>query len=243
MRKHSTSEKHVFYVEPSGISGTQVALPEGEAHHASRVLRLEPGDVVRVVDGEGHLYRVRLDAISRKGAVGMVVETLESPRAPEVRVTLAVGLLKHAGRYETMLEKVTELGVSRIVPLVTERCERGDVKEARSHGVLVAAMKQSGSARLPLLETSTPLDRFLGETIEGTRIVCHETGEDRTPMVDLLRVARSTAVTILVGPEGGFSDGELAHIRSVGYTPASLGPTRLRTETAAITAAALVLLS
>lgn len=243
MRKHASSEKHVFYVEPSGISGTQVALPEGEAHHASRVLRLEPGDVVRVVDGEGHLYRVRLDAIGRKGAVGMVVETLQPPEAPEVRVTLAVGLLKHAGRYETMLEKVTELGVSRIVPLVTERCERGDVKEARSHGVLVAAMKQSGSARLPRLEASTPLDAFLGEPGGGIRIVCHESGEGRTPLGELLRMARPDGVTILVGPEGGFADGELARIRSAGYAPASLGGTRLRTETAAIAAATLALLS
>lgn len=241
MKKQHSTEKHVFYVDRSRIAGDQVAFPDAEAQHLSRVLRLAPGEIVRVVDGDSGLYRVRLDAVTRNGALGKIVETLPPPDDPLVRCTVAVGLLKHAGRYETMLEKVTELGAVRIVPLLSERCERSEVKESRSHGILVAAMKQCGAARLPRLEASTRLDRFLAEPVVGLRLVCHESGPDRRPLPDVLRESLSGDVTVLVGPEGGFSDPEIARTRAAGYIPVSLGARRLRTETAAIAAVSIIL--
>ncbi len=241
MKKQSTPEKHVFHVDGSRIAGDQVAFPDAEAQHLSRVLRLVPGDIVRVVDGDGGLYRVRLDAVTRNGALGKIMEALPSPAEPLVRCTVAVGLLKHAGRYETMLEKVTELGAVRIVPLLSERCERSEVKESRSHGILVAAMKQCGAARLPRLDASTRLDRFLDEPVVGLRLVCHESGSDRRPLADVLREYGSGDVTVLVGPEGGFTEAELSRTRAAGYVPVSLGARRLRTETAAIAAVSIIL--
>ena len=156
-------------------------------------------------------------------------------------VTLGVGLLKNAGRFETMLEKATELGVRRIVPLVTGRTESDRLRMDRSRGILVSAMKQSGRARLPELDAPTPLADLLSAADQDLKVVCHEavrTTEGLSRLVD----PGATSACILVGPEGGFTDDEADAARVAGFRPVSLGPTRLRTETAALAAATLVLL-
>lgn len=258
MPRPASAEKHTFYVPTDGFAGSNVVFPQDEAQHATRVLRLGAGDVVHVVDGVGGRFRVRLDVVERKGVIGSVIESVGTEAANRTRVTLGFGLLKHAARYETILEKATELGVARLVPLKTDRTERVDIKEARSRAILVAAMKQSGGSSIPRLDGVTRLEEFLREAGGDVRFVCHESAPTGSGLARRLQEAFGPAtphaaptadgasdreVTVLVGPEGGFTPSEIEAAQAAGFIPVSLGPKRLRTETAAVVAAALALLA
>lgn len=225
-----------FYLPPGCIHGDRIALPEGEARHALRALRLSAGAELIAVDGQGGWYRIVLDHVGRSDAAGHVVERRREVGEPPYRLSMAVGMIKHRGRFETFLEKAVELGVSEIIPLLTERTEKERLRKKRSENILIAAMKQCGRSRLPVLADPTPLEEVLRRNV-GQGLCCHEGSS-----ASLLRVLRASAlqedVAILVGPEGGFTDEEVAAARSVGYAVVSLGNRRLRAETAAITAAA-----
>jgi 16S rRNA (uracil1498-N3)-methyltransferase len=237
------TEKHTFFVPPSGFSGDRVAFPEAEARHAARVLRIAPGNDVHVVDGEGGRYRVRIDSVGRHAVSGTVTGRQEGEPPIRPELTLAVGLLKNSGRFETVLEKAAELGVARIIPLVAGRTETGRLRADRASGILVAAMKQCGRARLVALDPPMPLADVLAAARQDLRVICHEGARPADRLAAILAdgpPARSACV--LVGSEGGFTDQEIDAARSAGFRTASLGPTRLRTETAALAASALVLL-
>ena len=231
-----------FYAPVSHIQDGRVVLPDDEARHAVRVLRHGPGDEIVVVDGAGGRYRVRLTDVDRRSAAGEIVEEQREVGEPPYRLTVGLGGLKNAGRFETFAEKAVELGVSRIVPLVTERTERMSLKPVRLDNLLVAAMKQSGRSRLPALAEPLSLADAL-QSRDALRILCHESADPAALLPRILTATPADAVTILVGPEGGFSEAEVAGAEAAGWAVASLGPRRLRAETAAIVAASAVLLS
>lgn len=228
-----------FFAPPDAFDGDHLTLPPDEARHASRVLRHGAGDEIEVVDGAGGWYRVRLDDVGRDAASGTVLERLREVGEPAQGLTIALGVLKQPARFETFVEKAVELGVTEIVPLLTERSERSRVKRSRLEGILVAAVKQSGRSRLPLLHDAMPFVEAL-DLAADARIVCHEaTGQDAAL---LRRLPVRGSVAVLVGPEGGFSPSEVAAAEAAGFAAASLGPLRLRAETAALAAAAAVTL-
>jgi 16S rRNA (uracil1498-N3)-methyltransferase len=232
-----------FYVPPSDINDGRVVLPDDEARHAVRVLRHGPGDEVLVVDGAGGRYRVRLTETDKRRAAGEVVAVEREVGEPAYRLRIGLGGLKNASRFETFAEKAVELGVSEIVPLVTERTERMSLKAQRMENILVAAMKQSGRSRIPALTAPQPLADVLADERASLRVLCHESADPDAMLTRLLTTASATGdVTVLVGPEGGFSETEVAEAREAGWTVASLGPRRLRAETAAMVAAAAVML-
>lgn len=228
-----------FYVPPSHIDNGRVVLPDDEARHAVRVLRHGPGDELVVVDGAGGWYRVRLTETDKRSAVGEVVAVERDVGEPTYRLRIGLGTLKNASRFETFAEKAVELGVSEIVPLVTDRTERMSLKAQRMENILVAAMKQSGRSRLPVLTDPQPLEEALAAPAD-VRILCHESADPDALLPRVLRPADT--LSVLVGPEGGFSESEVEQAEAMGWTVASLGPRRLRAETAAMTAAAAVML-
>ncbi|MEX0822189.1 MAG: RsmE family RNA methyltransferase [Rhodothermales bacterium] len=229
-----------FYVPREYIHGDRVALPEEEARHAVRALRLSVGDELVAVDGEGGWYRIVLDHAGREGAGGHIVERLSDVGEPSCRLTMAMGMIKHRGRFETFLEKAVELGVSEIVPLITDRTEKEGLKERRAEKILVAGLKQCGRSRLPVLQEPMKLAAFLRRSVDRG-FCCHEAaGSDETFVRALRDVDPGSSVSVLVGPEGGFTDDEIAAARQTSYAIVSLGARRLRTETAAIAAAAVV---
>lgn len=231
-----------FYASPSQFRNGRVVLPDDEARHAARVLRHGPGDEIVVVDGAGGRYRVRLTETGKRSAAGEVVAVEREVGEPGYRLRVGLGTLKNASRFETFAEKAVELGVSEIVPLVTERTERMSLKAQRMENILVAAMKQSGRSRLPTLTDPQPLADVLAGSAD-VRILCHESADPEALLPRVLsRDGQASAITVLVGPEGGFSEAEVAAAEDAGWTVASLGPRRLRAETAAITAAAAVML-
>lgn len=231
-----------FFAPPHQIRDGRVVLPEAEARHAVRTLRHGVGDEIVVVDGSGGRYRVRLTEADKRGAAGEILREEREVGEPEYRLTLGLGLLKSASRFETFAEKAVELGVGTIFPLETERTERMRVKAGRLENILVAAMKQSGRSRLPALEEPQAFANAL-EVDAPLRILCHETADVSASLPRILDAAPTReALTILVGPEGGFSEAEVTKARAAGWSVASLGPRRLRAETAAIAAASAVML-
>ena len=221
-----------------------MVLPDDEAAHAVRVLRKRPGDEIVVVDGEGGWYRVRLDHAERNTAAGMILETRREVGEPAYELSIGLALLKHRGRYETFLEKAVELGVREVIPLQTHRTEVARFNRQRAGKVVVAAMKQSGRSRLARMTEPQPLAHILQNTDVDLAFIAHEqTAPAHSLSQALARQPSARRIRILIGPEGGFTEDEMAEAQQAGYRPVSLGPRRLRAETAALVAASTVMMT
>jgi len=225
-----------------------VTLPYAEVRHASRVLRKGPGDEIVGVDGLGGWYRIVLDQLGKHTASGHIIERREEVGEPPYELTLAVAVLKSRTRFETLLEKAVELGASIVAPILTARTERESIREERSEGILTAAMKQCGRSRLPDLRQPVSLEEFLqiesSSTAPGISMICHERAGSDSTFNDALRDWDGECrITTLVGPEGGFTDQEIMDAVHAGFSPVWMGERRLRTETAAISVLAAVMLA
>lgn len=230
-----------FYAPPSSIRGGRVVLQEEEARHAVRVLRKRAGDEIVVVDGAGGWHRVRLDRVGTDRALGTILETRREVGESSYRLTIGLGLLKNRNRFETFVEKAVECGVSEIIPLQTKRTERQGLKIQRTKNILRAAMKQCGRSFIPSLAEPTPLAVVLEAGRHDAAFIAHEqVQEGRSIGGVLMETPRTERVLVLVGPEGGFTDEEVVLATEAGCTPVSLGPRRLRAETAGIAAALAV---
>jgi len=225
-----------FYAPPSAFRGNRVVLPDDETHHARAVLRAEAGDTMTVVDGEGGWHRVRITHCGADQLVGTVTETRRNVGEPAVDVTVGLGLLKKRARFETFAEKAVELGARRLVPLRTARTEPDTLRTDRVRSVMIAALKQCRRSRLPTLASPRSLNDVLDATTAGHRLICHS-GTNAPSLTATVRGGQAVeSVLVLVGPEGGFSDDEVAAAQSAGGAVVSLGARRLRAETAGIVA-------
>lgn len=211
-------------------------LPDDEARHCLRVLRTQIGDCVQVVDGLGHRYTCRVASTDpRKASVEIVDVTDVAPfwAAP---LTVAVAPTKNIDRIEWLVEKLTEMGVDRIVPLLCRHSERKNVNTERLERIAVSAMKQSLKAVKPVIEPLTPIAEFISGCDAEQKFMgyCADDVERRL-LARELKGGKSTA--IMIGPEGDFSPEEVRMAFDHGFMPISLGEARLRTETAALAAA------
>lgn len=264
----------IFYANQ--ISGNEVFLDTEESSHCVRVLRHRTGDEITVVDGQGTMMRCILTDDSPKGAAAQILERFPDWGGHPYSLTMAVCPTKNNDRFEWFVEKATEVGVDRIVPVIGERSERRVFKPERSRKIALSAMKQSLKAALPLIDEPCPVKDFiLSPTVEGDshcprpftrigsrsdrereglvasteakeiRVICYcfEGETERRSIEDVLReVPEGTDITIMIGPEGDFSQEEARLAVENGFIPVHLGPSRLRTETAAVTAATAVYL-
>lgn len=233
-----------FFVPPSSISnGSHVLLPQDEARHAVRVLRKKRGDEICVVTGEGMWHRVRLEEVTIERVTGHIVETRANVGEPSYHLSIGLALLKNRSRFETFLEKAVELGVSEIIPLETARTETALFRQARARHIMISAMKQCGRSRLPRLRAPEQLVQLLKAPTRNTSFLAHEQADPAETLAAALRGCASDArLCILVGPEGGFTDDEVRAAENGSYRVVSLGPRRLRAETAALSAAATVMM-
>lgn len=213
----------------------QSVLPPEESAHAIRVLRHRVGDEIELVDGKGYLYRGRLVTDDPKGATVELIEAVELPKVWKANITIAVAPTKHSDRMEWLIEKLTEIGVDRIVMLRCERSERKEIKVPRLAKIALSAMKQSLKAILPEIPETMTLKEFLAKNAAGQKFIgyCDAETERR-----LLATAYEPGedVTILIGPEGDFSPAEVDAAVKAGFIPVTMGDNRLRTETAALVA-------
>jgi 16S rRNA (uracil1498-N3)-methyltransferase len=229
---------HHFFVEPGDVDGGIVTLRDTEAHHAARVLRVKPGDRISVADGTGAVY----DAVVRHAGAEVTAEVRCTRRAGTARpaIVLVQGIAK-GDKVDTVVQKAVEVGVRRIVPVICERTivrwdEQKREKAARRwREVARAAAKQCRSA------WTTPVDDVRAglDGIEAPAVALDPSASLR--LRDALPADPPESLTLVVGPEGGLTAGELALVSSAGAVPATLGPRVLRTETAGPVAAALIL--
>ena len=224
------------------VPGEPCTLRGEPANHVARVLRLNVGDAITVFDGEGAEYIARIAAVSR-GEVHIVLgERRANERESPLRLTLAQGISR-GERMDWVVQKAVELGVTRIVPVLTERSVvRLDAAQAHSKqrhwsAIAVSACEQSGRAQLPQIAAAVPLAVWLaGLPPGGLRVLPSPDGA--AGLASLPPLIRE--VLVLIGPEGGLSDSEAAAAIGSGFRPVRLGPRVLRTETAAVVALALL---
>ena len=230
-------------------------LPDALAHQARDVLRLGVGGTLTLLDGRGGEYVAEIVALERRRVAVRLGERVSVAGAtePPVRLVLCQGMLK-AAKYETVVQKGTELGVAAFVPLLTERAvaateEASAGKRARWRKIAAEAVEQCGGSRLPALEAPRPLLHALAGMPPGAIALIPWEGEHATPLRSALEqavaatggIAHIPEVRLFIGPEGGFSAGEIALAQRHGVIPVTLGPRILRAETAAIVASALAL--
>lgn len=241
---------HRFYLTPEECARSPLVLSHREAHHALGVLRLRQGDRVTVLDGAGHEYLCEARDVERKRVVLDTVEKHFTAHSP-CRVTMAQAIPK-GKRMDEVIQKATELGVARIVPLLSERVaiqldeQAAGQKAVKWRQTAIEAIKQCGQPWLPQVEIPLPLKAFLarGEKFD-LALAGSLQGDGRHPRqyFDAFAVENGrppSAICIWIGPEGDFTQDEMNAIRQSGAKPISLGPLILRTDTAAICALAIV---
>jgi len=224
-----------FYV-PDAASTNE--LPAEEATHASRVLRLESGDEVFLIDGTGCFFKAQLTLVTKGRCLYDIVERLPQEKTWNGRIAVAMAPTKVIDRVEWTLEKATEIGIDEFSLLNCAFSERRNVKLERLDKIVVAAVKQSRKAWKPLLNDLQPFEGFVNRPRKGAKYIAHCYAEiDKKDLYgELLQLNGDEEVTILIGPEGDFSIDEVRLAMSKGYVPVSLGQSRLRTETAALAA-------
>ncbi len=230
------------HVEQPLAAGAEISLPAGAGEHLTRVLRLAAGARVLLFNGDGHDYSATLLDTTRNGARARI-EGAQAAAAAES--ALALTLVQSIARGEKMdwiLQKATELGVARIVPVFTARTEvrldggRGDKRLAHWHGVICGACEQCGRARLPQLDAPQPLAHWLATAArEGSLLTLDPQSSTRVRDLPALSAAQ-----LVVGPEGGFDAADLLLLHAAGARGLTLGPRVLRTETAGMAALAML---
>jgi 16S rRNA (uracil1498-N3)-methyltransferase len=223
-------------------SGTAVIAHE-EWHHAHHVMRLKPGDSLIAFDGNGRCYEAVLELAQK--AAGQIILVRDVSKSFSINnpfaITAAFAPTKNIDRVEYAVEKLTEIGVSQIVFLECEHGERTHIRMDRMHKIIVSAAKQSRKIWLPTLHDLITPAEYLSEIQQSAtpvKIYCCHLDESAEPVYK--NYSPSASVILLVGPEGGFSNQEVEIMKSAGAKIITLGPHRLRAETAAIVAAAQV---
>lgn len=232
-----------FLVEPGEVRGDSLVLRGEEAHHLARVRRHRVGDRVEVVDGCGHWYLARISALGREEVACEILETQKERGESLVRLRLGVALIQ-GQRFDWVVEKATEIGVAAIAPLLAERgvARPGSAhKPARWEQLARAAVKQCGRSRLPQLEAPAPLEQVLARCAREGELALMAVPGAAGGLRRHLEGRPAGRVTLLVGPEGGFSEAEQEMAQQRGAGIFSWGKSVLRTETASIALAALVL--
>ena len=193
-----------------------------------------------MVDGEGSWYRTVLQRVAKKKTIGKVTEHRKDVNEPKGPLCMGMPVLKSRQRFEVFLEKAVELGVTSIVPIISDHAEKRSLRMDRARSVMIAAMKQCRRSRLPALAAPCLLPQWLPSVNAGLR--CIATQRASLSLFHVIESSAEAATTILIGPEGGFSEAEIAAAMQAGFVAVSLGPRRLRSETAAIVAATTALM-
>ncbi|PWT98362.1 MAG: rRNA methyltransferase [Bacteroidetes bacterium] len=233
-----------FHDDPISVNDL-VSLSPDASKHIGQVLRLRTGDAIKLTDGKGNFWIATITSNDKKNSIVRVLDHTIVP-GPEISVTIAISLLKNAGRFEWFIEKATEIGVSKIIPLICERTERQHFRAERLKNILISAMLQSGQARLARLHDPIEYPKFISEW-DGShhQFIAHCMDGDKKHLADEIARINSGHVDhdariILIGPEGDFTRDEVEAAIAKKFIAVSLGSNRLRAETAGLVAATLI---
>lgn len=223
------------------IDGGICRLDKDESGHCAKVLRHRCGDEIAVIDGCGTLYRCRITCDNPKGVEAMVLSSEDSWGGHPYSLHLAVCPTKNNDRYEWFAEKACEVGVDMISPIIGEHSERRIFKTARLEKILVSAAKQSLKAAVPVVNEPVSVKEFIrGQEGQALKMIAYCFEDESIPrrsIKEVLEGYEGTEILVMIGPEGDFSKEEAQMALEAGFIPVHLGASRLRTETAAVTAA------
>lgn len=209
-----------------------IYFDEEISHHMVRSLRKKPGDIIHATDGRGLILTGTIDQMEGKRLQAVISD--EKHQIQKHQITIACSLIKSENRFEIFLEKATEMGVFEIIPLICQRTIKPRIRMSRSEKIIKAAAQQSFNPHLPILRPATSFDDFIEESFpDHERFIA--TAVDRHEALPMERAfSGQNPIVIMIGPEGDFTEEEKEKAINVSWTPVSLGSTRLRTETAAI---------
>ena len=223
----------LFYNTEIDESTESFSFDKEESRHIIKVLRKKDSDILHVTNGLGLLFETQITLASDNKCIVQVL-SIKKTDEPKFRLHLAVAPTKMNDRFEWFLEKATEIGIQEITPIICDRSERKVINLERFEKIILSAMKQSNETYLPKLNEAISFKEFIKQKNEGLQLIAHCEETDKKSLKDILQPYES--VTMLIGPEGDFSEKEIALALENNYQPVTLGNTRLRTETAAIVA-------
>jgi 16S rRNA (uracil1498-N3)-methyltransferase len=229
-----------FYISSYDGTQKQIVLDEDTSKHIVQVLRMKAGVQLNLTDGKGSLLTCGLIADHKRHCEVEVLSSVIYPLSSK-KISIAISLLKNTNRFEWFLEKATEIGVSEIIPLICERTEKEKFRYDRMQGICISAMLQSQQVRLPLLHEPVPFNhQTIKQFNHPNRFIAHCNDGAKNQLTNQL-INELTSSLILIGPEGDFTKEEVELALQNNFIPVGLGETRLRTETAGVVAAAILL--
>jgi 16S rRNA (uracil1498-N3)-methyltransferase len=238
---------HRIFISPEHISETLIYFPVEQSHRINKVLRLKPGDTLIIFDGQGKEYRVTLSIDKKKGWYGIIESITAINRDPKLKITLIQGIPKFE-KMDFIVQKATELGINRIIPVITERTipqltkQKINLRVDRWQKIAIAAAEQCGRTIIPVISTVSSFELGLNEIKSHDIKLFFWEEEQKTTLKSVLRaIDVPESATIFIGPEGGFTKEEAALAIKTGAISVSLGSCLLRTETAPITALSILL--
>jgi 16S rRNA (uracil1498-N3)-methyltransferase len=216
------------------ITGKVFVLDKNESAHCIRVLRLTTNDFIHLTDGKGTICKARITVPDQRACVTRIEEVTEVPGERNYSLQIAISPTKNIDRFEWFIEKATEIGVDRIIPLLCKNSERRIIKEERLKKVMVSAMKQSLKAWIPEIAPMVNFESLVGQDFDGGKFIASGSESVENHLGRLY--GKGSDVLILIGPEGDFQQEEMQYARENDFIPVSLGNSRLRTETAGLVA-------
>jgi len=222
--------------------GVHAFFSSEESNHCIRVLRMRKGDLITFTDGVGNIYDAEITSDDHNHMEASVTKHHDWTGKRNYYLHMAVSPLKNNDRFEWFIEKAVEIGVDEITPLICARTEKTRIRKDRLEGLIISAMKQSVKAYLPKLNDGVNYNEFISASHNETKIIAHCINDlKRSRLCDV--ISRGEKVLILIGPEGDFTPEEVSMASGNGFLPVHLGESRLRTETAGVTACCSVYLT
>ena len=226
-----------FFFEENLPLSNDFILSEETSKHVSQVLRMKEGEEIRVTNGNGQTIIAEIVLPDKKKTKVKTIRK-EFSELPKPEIIIAISLIKNTNRFEWFAEKATEIGVSAIIPMICKRSEKTHFRKERIRSILISAMLQSQQSWLPQLSEPVTFPELIKNENEEQKFIAHCLPEDKKDLKNLAMKAKSKI--ILIGPEGDFTEEEIAQAIQQDYLPVSLGETRLRTETAGVVASVLL---
>ncbi len=227
-------EERYFYLPNASQTN---ALPNDEAQHAVRVLRLKEGDSIKLMDGQGMFYTAKVTLAVPHHCNYEIIESCPQKPTWNGHIHVAIAPTKDMGRMEWMIEKATEVGFDEITFIQSQFSERQVIRLDRIQKIVVSALKQSRKAWMPIINPMTPFSTFINQHDNGARYICHCYPEiERVDFFNNINNNTQQDIIVMIGPEGDFSIDEVNLALEHGYQSSTLGESRLRTETAGLSA-------
>ena len=224
----------LFYNSEISIEKKQITFDKIESKHIVRVLRKKENDILKITNGKGYLFDVKISFANDKKCLADIIAVTEKKNPRNYYLHIAIAPTKNNDRMEWFLEKATEIGIDEITPIICKNSERRIVKLERFEKIIQSAMKQSLKFTLPKLNEPRKFSDFINQNLDGKICIAHCEKQEKKLLKSVIDA--SEKVTVLIGPEGDFSSDEINKALMKKIIPITLGKSRLRTETAALVA-------